>query len=173
MAIRLEGDVYSMVQGLDEQGWLREIEVVSTDPGLLIKNTGSGYALDVKGVSNQNSVRIGTATGNYPLTFRVNDGGVAYITSASHLELNSGAALDIILNPAKAIDATKAIYNSGTSNSGKVLIDDDLAIVAGKRLDLEGHAGDSYLIFQNNRIEVFVNGVLEGYIDATGFVSTV
>ncbi len=50
----------------------------------------------------------------------------------------------------------------------------DVQISSGKKLILEGSAnqkGDSYFVFQNNRIEVFINGVLEGYIDTFGFVS--
>ena len=46
-----------------------------------------------------------------------------------------------------------------------------LGVASGQKINLEGNAGDSYFIFQNNRIEVFVNNVLEGYIDTTGFVN--
>ena len=51
---------------------------------------------------------------------------------------------------------------------------DDTQVATGKKLLLEGSAtakGDTYIIFQNSRIEFFLNNVLEGYIDATGFVS--
>lgn len=54
--------------------------------------------------------------------------------------------------------------------------DGDIQINSDKKLILEGTAttkGDTYIIYNSTsgHIEFYLNGVLEGYIDATGFVS--
>ncbi|MBI4282643.1 MAG: hypothetical protein HY672_04065 [Chloroflexi bacterium] len=42
MALRLAGEEFSVLQGLDELGWLRSIEVSDGAPGLKVKQNGSG-----------------------------------------------------------------------------------------------------------------------------------
>lgn len=59
-------------------------------------------------------------------------------------------------------------------NEWSALFEGDVQINSGEKLILEGSAtvkGDTYLVFQNSRIEFFLNGTLEGYVDTTGFVS--
>ncbi len=46
----------------------------------------------------------------------------------------------------------------------------NFSVAAGQKIALEGKAGDTYLTYQNSRVEFFVNNTLEGYIDTTGFV---
>lgn len=47
MALRLAGEEYSVVQGLDALGWPREVEANDADPGIKITQSGSGPALQV------------------------------------------------------------------------------------------------------------------------------
>jgi len=56
------------------------------------------------------------------------------------------------------------------------LFEGDIQINSDKKLILEGTGttkGDTYIVFNSakNRIEFYLNGVLEGWIDTTGFVS--
>lgn len=63
--------------------------------------------------------------------------------------------------------------NSSTEWAG--LFGGDVQINSGKKLILEGSTtakGDTYIVFQNSRIEFFLDGTLEGYVDGNGFVST-
>jgi len=57
-------------------------------------------------------------------------------------------------------------------NSNVRLTAGDFSVPAGKAIILDGSGGNDKMVFQNSRIEFFVNGVLEGYVDANGFVST-
>ena len=47
MPLRLAGEEFSVVQGLDAQGWPREIQANDGDPGIKITQSGSGPAIQV------------------------------------------------------------------------------------------------------------------------------
>lgn len=48
MALKLAGEEYSVVQGLDGQGWLRKVSVNESTPALILEQGGSGYILHLK-----------------------------------------------------------------------------------------------------------------------------
>jgi len=162
MALRLAGEQCSVVRGLDDLGWVKEITRTTSDYALKITQNGSGVGLQLEG-----STKI--KAGNSYLDLGESSTVYGY-SSASVI----GAGGNVLLIPAAGyyVDIRERIQNSTANNSGDVLVDDDLAVASGKKLRLEGAGSDSYFVFQNNRIEVFINGVLEGYIDTTGFVST-
>ena len=62
MALRLAGEEWSVVAGLDHLGYPREIEANDADPGLRIDQSGSGPALRF-----QQAAIIDTATGDLTL----------------------------------------------------------------------------------------------------------
>ena len=163
MALRLAGEQCSLVRGLDDLGWLKEVTRNSSDYALKITQNGGGDALHLAG-----STKIKGNVSHLDLGISLVD---LYGYYAISLATSYG---DVRLVPGSGykVDAQRELYNSTANNSGDVLVDDDLALTSGKKLRLEGAGSDSYFIFQNNRIEVFINGVLEGYIDTTGFVST-
>ena len=162
MALRLAGEQCSVVRGLDDLGWLKEITRASSDYALKVTQNGSGDALRLAGSTRIKGDNSYLDLGSTLLCYGY--GGAVLLTGMG----------DLVLSPASdgRVDVRRAIYNSTANNSGDVLVDDDLAVTSGKKLKLEGAGSDSYFIFQNNRIEVFINGVLEGYIDTSGFVST-
>ena len=47
MSLRLAGEEFTVVQGLDAQGWPREVEVNDAEPGLKITQGGAGPAIKV------------------------------------------------------------------------------------------------------------------------------
>ena len=48
MALRLAGEEYSVVQGLDGQGWPREISANDANPALEINQSGGGSIIELK-----------------------------------------------------------------------------------------------------------------------------
>ena len=58
MALRLAGEEFSVVQGLDTQGWLREIQANDGDPGLKISQSWAGDAIQF-----QQAATIATLSG--------------------------------------------------------------------------------------------------------------
>jgi len=176
MALRLAGEECSVVRGLDDLGWLKEVTRNTSDYALKITQNGSGDTLQVVGSRlcidrsiDGDQLRF-YRSGSLIAGFDIGGAYVSLWSSDQPLLLSPGGDKNIALG-GKA-DLQKGAYNSTANNSGDVLVDDDLALTAGKKLRLEGAGSDSYFVFQNNRIEVFINGVLEGYIDTTGFVST-
>ncbi|MCH9036316.1 MAG: hypothetical protein IH860_03215, partial [Chloroflexi bacterium] len=47
MTLRLAGEDYSVIAGLDGLGWLRDIKATSSDPALKVDQKGSGSILDL------------------------------------------------------------------------------------------------------------------------------
>ena len=47
MTLRLAGEDYSVIAGLDGLGWLRDIKATSSDPALKVDQNGSGSILDL------------------------------------------------------------------------------------------------------------------------------
>lgn len=139
----------------------------------------SGKMLSLNGSTETNYINFST---------NLNIVCTSVVDINSHLAL-SGASKNIRLTAGNAITfdgATETDYIIGGTNSiliktastARLTIADAyvesavaLGVASGQKINLEGNAGDSYFIFQNNRIEVFVNNVLEGYIDTTGFVN--
>ena len=62
MALRLAGEEFSVVQGLDALGWPREIEANDADPALKITQNGSGPDLQF-----QQAATISTSAGDLTL----------------------------------------------------------------------------------------------------------
>ena len=106
MALRLAGEEFSVVQGLDGLGYVREIRPSSPDPGLLVDQGGSG--------------RI--------VSFR--DGGTAVLEI-----LDAGDVVLAPLSGGK-IDVRQALYNSSANQGGYVHIGDILRIDPGSNTDL-------------------------------------
>ena len=48
MALRLAGEEYTVVQGLDDQGYLRDIKANDPDPGLIVDQQGAGAILSLR-----------------------------------------------------------------------------------------------------------------------------
>lgn len=76
--------------------------------------------------------------------------------NANALEISTSDSAEITLSPDGGVDINAA----------------DIAVDAAKKVMFEGLAGDTYIVYQNSRLEFFVNNTLEGYIDTNGFVST-
>ncbi|MEE9198472.1 MAG: hypothetical protein V3U26_01605 [Dehalococcoidia bacterium] len=134
MALRLAGEDYSVVQGLDYLGWLREISVSSSDPALKVVQSGAGDILEIYdgGI----------------LAFQIRQGrNIEYFNGLSGpgLDFDQGGAgmirtktnNNLVLQPngTGVIDLQKAIRNTSASNGGKVFIDDEVRI--GQPLSLD------------------------------------
>ncbi len=91
MALRLAGEEFSVVQGLDGQGWLRQITRNDSLPGLSLRQQGTGEAL-------RSRVPAG---GQFLLMMRDSDGvSVGWVKeNAGGLELGTGAGVDVRLAP--------------------------------------------------------------------------
>ncbi|MBI2916593.1 MAG: hypothetical protein HYY01_01250 [Chloroflexi bacterium] len=90
MSLRLAGEESSEVQGLDGQGWLRQITRNDTLPGLSLRQQGPGEAL---------RSRVSTG-GQFIAMVRDSDGAVlGWLKENSGLELVTGAGVDVRLAP--------------------------------------------------------------------------
>ncbi len=127
MALRLAGEEFSVVQGLDRLGWTREVRASDALAGLKITQSGSGMAIQL--------VRA-TAGGNW-MGFYVGENryGRMTVNANYHLELATDDG-DLVLLPAPGnhIDLRAAIVNSGAGNNGRASFADDVELQAGYKL---------------------------------------
>ena len=123
MSLRLAGEEFSVVQGLDALGWPRKVEANDADPGMKITQNGSGPALQV--VSGDIAVGANKLkTTN--LMVKEGDVNTLYIRNAA-----DNAYKNII---AEAVEA-----NSGFASSGSLTF-----YASGLRIDAS-NVNDHYL----------------------------
>ena len=48
MALRLAGEEFNVIQGLDQQGWPRLVQAADADPGMRVNQKGSGRILELQ-----------------------------------------------------------------------------------------------------------------------------
>jgi len=139
MALRLAGEELCGVQGLDALGWLREIDVDDSSPGLKVINP-SGDPIQVFSASNKYfKFLVSPGAGNPEAYFLSYYGGIrfgSYAGESVHGKLyiaNNRVQLVSENNKPIQIDAGSAyvdirntIKNTGSGNSGRVMVDDDL-----------------------------------------------
>ena len=102
MTLRLAGEEFSVVLGLDGQGYLREVLANDTDPRLKVNQQGSGPIADLQdgGTSvfqvldgGEVTVRLGDATGAKKLLIKDSGGAiVATINSDGKVRFGDAAA---------------------------------------------------------------------------------
>jgi len=145
MALRLMGEEYAVIQGVDDLGWLREITVNSSDPGVKIDQQGTGPILELRdngsivalvkdggGVELTQSLAVGVTPASSGLIRLPRDGNaikarnqadttdliVAGINSGNGLELGSGAPEVISMSTFRL--KAPAYWDTGSSiNSGR------------------------------------------------------
>lgn len=145
MALRLMGEEYTVIQGVDDTGWLREITVSSTDPGVKIDQQGTGPILELRdngsivasvkdggGVELTQSLAVGATPATSGLLRLPRDGNaikarnqadtadltVAGINSGNGLELGSGVPEVISMSTFRL--KAPAYWDTGSSlNSGR------------------------------------------------------
>ena len=137
MALRLAGELPSVVQGVDAQGWLRSIQAGDAASGLRIIKGGATLLELVQDLFNGGvAIRIREAYsgggGYYDHTIRSANAHLM-IQANSQIRLLTGGGANLSLEPAGVIDAQKAIGNSSASNDGNV------AIAAADDLQMEGN----------------------------------
>lgn len=103
MALRLSGEEFSIVQGLDAHGWLREVQANDASPGLEITQSGSGAGLRLaaghmvvaqgEAIELHNAADEGT---NYERLRAYWGGNVAYLATEKG---GSGASRNMALYP--------------------------------------------------------------------------
>jgi len=121
----------------------------------------------------------------------VADGYTPTITNAYGVRVGKGRIFDATLTNYYGIQVLDSAVDTGAvtrtyglyvkeqtmaSTNWCALFEGDVQICSDKKLILEGSGtvkGDTYIVFNSaqNRIEFYLNGVLEGWIDTTGFVS--
>lgn len=97
--------------------------------------------------------------------------GVAALAKASEAKHTDG---DFYIASVYGKAPLAAANSPNSSSEWAGLFDGDVQISSGDKLILEGSPtskGDTYIVYQNSRFEFFLNGILEGYVDTTGFVS--
>ena len=124
MALRMAGEEFSVVQGLDRLGWTREVRVNDTTPSLKVTQTGSGPGVQIDHAAVGENW-IGFYLGG------VRHGKMAIVADNKLMVATEGA--DLILEPAGSgrLDLRKALYNSSANNNGRVKVDDVLEIEPG------------------------------------------
>jgi len=95
MALRLAGEEFSVLQGLDALGWLREVVASDGEAGLRVDQQGAGDIVDL--LDNGTSV------------FKISDGGPAVLgcdldLAGQSLKTSSG---DLTLDPAGKVKLSK------------------------------------------------------------------
>jgi len=128
-------------------------------PGVFWSNVPSGFTPTI---TNVNGIRIGSS--------QLRD---AIVTNYFGVEIRAPAIGAGSLTRAYGLKVAEPTIG-GTNWCA--LFSGDVQINSDKKLILEGSdtvKGDTYIIFNSaqHRIEFYLNGVLEGYIDTTGFVS--
>ena len=134
MVLRLAGEEYSVVQGLDDLGWLRNITVISSDSGLKVDQKGSGPVAEVYSggvlafqVKQSRNVEYNNGFIGVGLDFDAGAAGMIRTKNNNNLALQP--------NGSGIIDLQKTIRNTSANNSGKVFIDDELRV--GQPLSLD------------------------------------
>ena len=145
MALRLMGEEYAGIQGVDSLGWLREITVSSSDPGVKIDQQGTGPILELRdngsivasvkdggGVELTQSLAVGTTPASSGLIRLPRDGNaikarnqadtadliIAGVNSGNGLELGSGVPEVISMSTFRL--KAPAYWDIGSSiNSGR------------------------------------------------------
>ncbi|MBI2304691.1 MAG: hypothetical protein HYU86_08110 [Chloroflexi bacterium] len=149
MPLRLVGEEYSVVQGLDELGWLKEITRSATeDPALKIAQNGAGSALELffgavkKLQFNDDAanaggwLRIYNGNGTQELALYHNGSNAVLSATGAPLTLIPEANYDAVLQVSGTgqIDLRAPIKNSGVGGEidGRVDFQDDVVVGAGK-----------------------------------------
>jgi hypothetical protein len=83
------------------------------------------------------------------------DGG-----NLAFLTVNSGGDLTISASGGDIDFADENLLTSGTINSGDISTSEDVNLVQGKRLNLEGSGGDTYFTYNGTSVQLYVNNVL-------------
>lgn len=129
MGLRLAGEEYSTIKGA-KGGWLREITVNDASIGLTVTQSGSGGGLSIVANNTESQgLLVDGRAGYEAITIKAGGTKYGYLKPDSgKLKLSSDDNRDLVLSAATGyrIDVQKAIYNSTSNNSGRVLISDDL-----------------------------------------------
>lgn len=145
MALRLSGEEFSIVRGLDDYGWLKEIRRSTSDQALLLRQDGSGYILALyKGSSLQAVFDYGPSLMMYgPIR------GYGNLT----LETTGGASIVLGSYGAVKVDARVPLANTGAENNGNVAVEsiDDIEMLGNQKgLIVRTSTGARYRIRVDN-----------------------
>ena len=137
MALRLAGEDYSVVQGLDGLGWLRDINVSSSDPALKVDQKGAGSILDL--LDNGTAVlrvlnggNLGFLAGKALTAGQYEIGRNNDATNRLQLNVPTGASIEFSVNGVEASIINnlgfKAIAGSNASPSYSFINDPDTGL---------------------------------------------
>lgn len=139
MALRLAGEEFSVVRGLDDGGWLRQINANDTLSGLKVTQQGNAPILELLSAQEQGIVidklyasankrkwRIYPAEDatDVDLVISSIDNAGAVVKTPIRLDHETGRVT--LGNGADFIDLLATLKNTGAANSGRVMIDDAL-----------------------------------------------
>ena len=150
MTLRLAGEECSVVHGLDSKGYVRETEANDSDPGLKVRQDGSGPLVELWDGSTKvlymNDGRPLFLLDGRPLaigtTFVTGAGANLVLANSQAISWVNGAgtALEFplyldsnnrfVLNPAAGVDIRGPLINTGAANGGALAVNDVLAILS-------------------------------------------
>ena len=142
MPLRLAGEEFSVVQGLDAQGWPREIQANDGDPGIKITQSGSGPAIQVvSGDIDLGSSSLKTTN----LVMKQGDVNTFYIRTAADDDYKSILARDLSITGRFFSQASPTSLEAGNGDSNFMILkarDNGVTLVEVARLQ---GAADPYL----------------------------
>ena len=127
MTLRLAGEDYSVVAGLDGLGWLRDIKATSSDPALKVDQKGSGSILDLLDSGTPvlrflNGGNLAFLVGKAPAAGQYEMGRNADATNRLQYNVPTGALHELSVNDVNAftVDSGGFIAYSGGSQKVKL-----------------------------------------------------
>ncbi|MBI4299033.1 MAG: hypothetical protein HY666_04650 [Chloroflexi bacterium] len=139
MALRLAGEEYSVVQGLDSLGWPRKVQASDSIPALNIVTSGTGLGLKLASGNPVNAIGAqGLFAGESEISTLWITGNLRANTlkgvSPSDLRIESwqagsgrirlGTCYEVVIE--ERIDLQEEIRNTGANFNGRVYVNDSL-----------------------------------------------
>lgn len=109
MTLRLAGEDYSVIAGLDGLGWLRDIKATSSDPALKVDQKGSGSILDLLDSGTPvlrvlNGGSLAFLVGKAPTAGQYEIGRNSDATNRLQFNIPAGAAFEFSINDVSILD---------------------------------------------------------------------
>ncbi|MEE9247690.1 MAG: hypothetical protein V3U79_03225 [Dehalococcoidia bacterium] len=127
MTLRLAGEDYSVIAGLDGLGWLRDIKATSSDPALKVDQKGSGSILDLLDSGTPvlralNGGNLAFLVGKAPTAGQYEIGRNADGTNRLQFNIPTGASFEFSINDVAkmVLSATAMAFGQGTTLSDGV-----------------------------------------------------